>query len=164
MKLSKTNRGLTIGALFTAGSLLLTATFVVPMISVLPGMLFEAIAENCINNDPYSNVGKLTILLLVIAFLMTLILSLLSIKNKASKGEEISNGRIIGILSLMYFLVHSLGFYIYWGVFLDFRSDGQLIFGAIISYPISSFIFVFIGLLIDLVKNKKLASSIKFEH
>jgi len=158
MKISKTNSGLIIGALFTVGSLLLTATFVMPIISVLPGMLFETIAENCINNDPYSNVGKLTILLLIITFLLTLILCLISIKSKTSKGEEISKGRIIAILSLMYFLVHSLGFYIYWGALLDFRSDGQLIFGAIISYPISSFMFVFIGLLIDLVKNKKLTS------
>jgi DMSO/TMAO reductase YedYZ heme-binding membrane subunit len=154
MKFSKTNRGVTIGALFTVGSLLLTATFVAPMLSVLPGMLFEAIAEKCINNDPYSNVGKLTILLLAITFVLTLVLCLISIKNKTSKGEEISKGRIIAILSFMYFLAHSLGFYIYWGTFLDFRSDGQLIFSTMISYPMSSFIFVFIGLLIDLVKKK----------
>ena len=159
MKISKSNSGLIIGALFTVGSLLLTATFVVPIISVLPGMLFETIAENCINNEPYSNVGKLTILLLTITFLLTLVLCLISIKSKTRKGEEISKGRIIAILSLMYFLVHSLGFYIYWGAFLDFRSDGQLIFSAIISYPISSFMFVFLGLLIDLVKNIKLTSS-----
>jgi DMSO/TMAO reductase YedYZ heme-binding membrane subunit len=159
MKISKTNSGLIIGALFTVGSLLLTATFVAPIISVLPGMVFETIAKNYINNDPYSNVGKLTILMLTITFLLTLVLCLISIKSKTSKGEDISKGRIIAILSLMYFLVHSLGFYIYWGAVLDFRSDGQLIFSAIISYPISSFMFVFIGLLIDLVKNIKLTSS-----
>jgi hypothetical protein len=164
MKISKTNSGLIIGALFTVGSLLLTATFVAPIISVLPGMVFETIAKNYINNDPYSNVGKLTILMLTITFLLTLILCLISIKSKTSKGEEISNRRIIATLSIMYFLVHSLGFYIYWGAVLDFRSDGQLIFSAIISYPVSSFMFVFIGLLIDWVKNKKLASSIKVEH
>lgn len=164
MKISKTNSGLIIGVLFTVGSLLLTATFIVPIISVVPGMLFETIAQNCINNDPYSNVGKLTILLLTLTFFLTLILCLISINNKANKGEEISKGRIIAILSLMFFIVHSLGFYIYWGVSLDFNSDGQLIFGAIISYPISSFMFVFIGLLIDFVKNKKLSSSIKVEQ
>jgi DMSO/TMAO reductase YedYZ heme-binding membrane subunit len=154
MKISKNSSGLIIGAIFTLGSLLLTATFIVPIISVLPGMLFEKIAESCINNDPYSNVGKLTILLLTVTFFLTLILCLLSIKNKTGRNEEISNGRIIAIFSLIYFIVHSLGFYIYWGVSLDFRSDGQLIFGAVISYPISSFVFIFIGLLIDLVKNR----------
>jgi drug/metabolite transporter (DMT)-like permease len=163
MKISKTNSGLIIGALFTVGSLLLMATFVVPMISVLPGVLFEKIAQNCINNVPYSNVGKLTILLMIVTFFLCLMLCLLSIKNKTNKGEQISKTRIILILSLMYFLVHSLGFYI-WGVSLDFRSDGQLIFGAIISYPISSFMFVFIGLLIDIVKNKKVPSTINFDQ
>ena len=156
MKISKTKSGLIIGAIFTIGSLLLTATFVVPIISVLPGMLFETIAENCINNDPYSNVGKLTILLLTITFILALFVCLFSIKRKTNKGENISNRRIIAILSLMYFIVHSLGFYIYWGVSLGFRSDGQLIFGAVISYPISSFVFIFIGLLIDLIKNRNL--------
>jgi hypothetical protein len=54
---------------------------------------------------------------------------------------------------LFYFLVHPLGFYIYWGLELDFRSDGQLIFGAIKSFPASSCAFLFIGLIIDWVKN-----------
>lgn len=159
MKISKTKSGVIIGTIFTVASLVLTVTFIVPIISVFPGMIFETIAENLIDNDPYSNVGKLTILLLTITFISTLIFCLLSIKKKTKKGEDISNRRIITIMSLMYFIVHSLGFYIYWGVSLDFRSDGQLIFGAVISYPISSFVFIFIGLLIDTVKNSKLQTS-----
>jgi hypothetical protein len=143
MKLSKNKSGFIIGLIFTVASLLLTATFIVPIISVFPGMLFETIAEKCINNDPYSNVGKLTILLLTITFISTLLFFLYTLKNKSNNGEEISNKRIIAIMSLLYFIVHSLGFYIYWGVSLNFRSDGQLIFGAILSYPISSFVFVY---------------------
>ena len=160
MKISKAKSGLIIGAIFTIASLLLTATFVVPIISVLPGMLFETIAQNCINNDPYSNVGKLTILLLTITFILILILCLLSIRSKTKKGEDVSNKRIIAIFLLTYFIVHSLGFYIFWGVSSGFRSDGQLIFGAVISHPISSFAFVFIGLLIDFAKNRNLEKNV----
>ena len=64
MKISKTKSGVIIGTIFTVVSLVLTVTFIVPIISVFPGMIFETIAENLIDNDPYSNVGKLTILLL----------------------------------------------------------------------------------------------------
>ncbi len=156
MKISKEKSGLIIGTIFTGVSLLLTVTFIVPIISVFPGMIFETIAENFISNNLYSNVGKLTILLLSVTFILTLILSLLALKNKIKRGEEISNRRIVGVLSLFYFIVHSLGFYTYWGVYLDFVSDGQLIFGAVISFPISSFSFVLIGLMIDFVKKSNL--------
>ncbi len=154
MKIAKSNSGLVIGAIFTGCSLLLTATFFVPIISVLPGVIFETIAKNMVNNEPYSNVGKLTILLLSIIFLVTLVLCLTWIRQTIIKEGQISRGHIIVIMSIMYFIVHSLGFYIYWGLALDYRSDGQLIFAAIVSFPISSFAFIFIGLLVDKIKNK----------
>ena len=71
MKIAKSKGGVTIGALFTVVSFLLTWTFIVPIISVLPGMLFESIAERLVDTEPYSNVGKTTILLLSILFLLT---------------------------------------------------------------------------------------------
>ena len=160
MKIAKSKSGVTIGALFTVVSFILTWTFIVPIISVLPGMLFESIAERLVDNEPYSNVGKTTILLLAILFLLTLFLSLVWIRNEIVKHGSILTSQINLIMCLLFFIAHSLGFYIYWGVALDFRSDGQLIFGAVISYPISSFSFVFIGILIDLVKNRIMPKSI----
>lgn len=55
---------------------------------------------------------------------------------------------------LFYFIVHPLVFYLYWGIQLDFRSDGQLIMEAIRTFPISSLSFIFIGIMIDIVKNR----------
>lgn len=46
MKIAKTNSGLVIGAIFTGGSLLLTTTFVVPIISVVPGAIVESMLQN----------------------------------------------------------------------------------------------------------------------
>jgi hypothetical protein len=56
-------------------------------------------------------------------------------------------------MSPLYFIVHALGFYIYWGMSLEFRGDGQLIFAAVDSFPISSWAFIPMGLIIDWVKN-----------
>lgn len=154
MKISKHNIGLNVGAIFTVISLLLTFTFFVPIISIIPGLVFESIAKKIISNIPYSNVGKLTIVLLFLITFLALIFSLLWVKKTVEKNKEISKGSIVVIFFFLYFLVHSLAFYIYWGAFLDFRGDGQLIFSAIISHPFSSFSFVLIGILIDFVKNK----------
>jgi len=151
---NKNYNGLGIGIIFTIVSLLLTLTLIVPIVSILPGVFFEKISKALINNYPYSNVGKLTILLLTIVFVLISISCLIFIKKTVAKTNQFSQRRIIALMSIMYFTVHSLSFYIYWGFWLDFRSDGQLIFGAVKSFPVSSFAFVFIGLLIDVVKNK----------
>ena len=116
--------------------------------------MFESIAKLIINNNPYSNVGKLTIFLLSLTTLTLTFISLVWIKRTSLKNHEISKGNIVAILFFLYFLIHPLGFYIYWGVYLNFRGDGQLIFGAVTSFPYSSFVFIFVGILIDIVKNK----------
>ena len=151
--MSKNHIGLYIGTIFTLVSLLLTITVFIPVLSVLPGVLVEIVSAALISNIPYSNVGKLTVLILSVLLLLVLSFSLLSIWKTAKQGP-VSKGKIILILSVCYFLVHSLGFYCYWGLNLDFRSDGQLLFVADYAFPLSSLAFVPIGLLIDGVKNK----------
>ncbi|MBB4037571.1 hypothetical protein GGR21_003491 [Dysgonomonas hofstadii] len=154
--------GTKIGACFTAGSLLLTLTLVVPVFSILPGSLLEAVAQGLVNNDPYSNVGKLTILFLIIMFATTLIIVLVRVRKTGIRigrvwGKKIiymSKIKIVLIMLLFYFIVHPLVFYLYWGIQLDFRSDGQLIMEAIRTFPISSLSFIFIGIMIDIVKNR----------
>ena len=156
----KNYNGLLIGTIFTIVSLLLTMTFIVPMISVLPGIFFETLSSALISNDPYSNVGKLTILLLSITLVLTLVLFFINIKRTTAKNGTVSKGRIVLLMTICYFIAHSLFFYIYWGLELGFRNDGQLIFGAVKSFPISSFTFIFIGLLIDIVKNSSANGSL----
>jgi hypothetical protein len=136
------------------GCIALTFIFIAPLISVFPGSLVETIAAQTVDNSPYSNVGKLTIELLTTVFFGILILSLLNIRKTAENTGQVSRRRIIGIMLLLYFPIHSLGFYIYWGLTMDFQGDGQLIMASLITYPISGLFFVPIGLLIDWVKNK----------
>ena len=155
------HKGFLVGIIFTLCSLVLTLTYVVPIISVLPGLFFENIASALISNDPYRNVGKLTILFLSVFFIIIIILILFYIRKRSKQDLMLSKSEIIGFMFAIYFFVHPLVFYIYWGLILDFRSDGQLIFMAVDSFPISSFSFVLFGILLDwssnyVLKNKKL--------
>ena len=68
--------------------------------------------------------------------------------------KDLENKFVIIAMMLEYFIVHPLGFYIYWST-LNFKNDGQIIFGAIENFPISSFSFVIIGVIMDLVKQKR---------
>jgi len=147
MKIHQQYNGTIIGGIFTVISLLLTLTFIVPILSIIPGAFIESIMSSIVNNEPYSNVGKATILTLVIILILSLILILFK-----SRKTELKNGHIFGIMVFEYFIIHALGFYIYWATSLNFRSDGQLIFGAVTSFPASSFGFLGIGILIDVVK------------
>jgi uncharacterized membrane protein len=147
--------GLIFGMVFTFGSLLLTRTFYVPIASVFPGVIVESLAKGLVDNNPYSNVGKMTIILLTIIFIIALAIALFGIRRITLRGEKISKTAIALTMTVMYFIVHSLGFYIYWGVALNYRGDGQLIFAAVYSFPKSSWVFIPIGLIIDVTKNSK---------
>ncbi len=144
--------GLAIGTVFTFVSLLLTLTFFVPIISVFPGVIIETLAKGLTDNDPYSNVGKLTIILLIVIFVIVLSIVLLKTGRTTRRDGTFSKKKIAIAMTVMYFIVHPLGFYIYWGLALNFRGDGQLIFAAADSFPKSSWTFIGIGLLIDLTK------------
>lgn len=147
--------GLVIGTVFTFGCLLLTFTFFIPIISVFPGVIVEAMASALVDNDPYSNVGKLTIILLTLILIITLSIALFRVRRTTLRGGIISKTKIAIVMTVMYFIVHALGFYIYWGLALDYRGDGQLIFAAVDSFPISSCGFIPIGLAIDVAKEFK---------
>ncbi|MGV6861376.1 MAG: hypothetical protein ACWA41_06365 [Putridiphycobacter sp.] len=149
MKINSKYNGTILGGIFTVGSFLLTFTFFVPILSILPGVLVEYIVSKLINNSPYSNVGKWTIIILFAILLMTIIFIFNEIRKK-----QLSNKDIISIMVLEYFIFHSLGFYLYWAIALNFKGDGQLVFGAISSFPLSSLGFVMLGVLIDLFKVK----------
>ncbi|KAA9326035.1 hypothetical protein [Adhaeribacter soli] len=150
MGINKRYSGTIIGGIFTAVSLLFTKTFIVPILSVIPGVIVEFFFASIINNVPYSNVGIATIITL--AILAFLPLAIILFKGRV---QEIPKRIIVGILVIEYFLIHTLGFYIYWATKQNFRSDGQLIFGAISSFPASSFGLVAIGFIIDLIKNSR---------
>jgi len=149
MKINQEFNGFSIGGLFTIGSLLSILTFIIPIFTVFPGAIIESFFSQIIDNEPYSNVGIATI----VTLLVLLIFSLTAFLIKSRKSIR-TNNQVFVFMVLQYFIVHTLGFYIYWAKVLNFRSDGQLALGALSSFPFSSFAFFFIGILIDSVKKK----------
>ncbi len=149
MKISKDYNGILIDALFSIGSLLLTVTVIIPILSVIPGTLVEMIVRLIVDNEPHRNVGQATI----IALTGILVLSLLGIAHMIRKRTEkkVSNTEVIAIMTVEYFIVHSLGFYIYLSV-SGSRSDGQSIMMTLFSHPYGSIGFLAIGAYLDLVK------------
>ncbi len=145
MKLKEFN-GIKIGAIFSAVSLVLTFTYVIPIASVMPGVFIEEITSNFVNNEPYSNVGKITLTILTVLFVSTLIISIYYVIKKKSESRKM----IISIMVIMYFIVHPLAMYIYWALELDYRDDGQLIFIVIETFPFSSITFILVGIVLDL--------------
>lgn len=154
--------GFKVGIIFTVCSFILTFTFITPIFSVLPGIIFETISSNLVSNEPYSNVRKLTILLLSIITFGYIIFSIFYIKKLIAVNQIITKEKIATLMFIFYLFVHPFGFYIYWGYVMDFRGDGQLIFASISSFPFSSLSFVFLGLLIDWTKNTSLKSFNKY--
>lgn len=146
-------RGTLIGLAFTIISMLLSFTFVIPIISVIPGVVFELISSVMVDNNPYSNVGELTVNILWFVFIFSISMILFFVYKKSKFGIIISNHFIFQSMMIMYFVIHSLGFYLYWANKLNYRSDGQLILVAVDSFPISSLAFLPIGLAIDFTVN-----------
>lgn len=149
MRINQQYNGTIIGGIFTVTSLLLTLTFIIPVLSVIPGAFLESIIAKIVDNEPYSNVGKATIAVLIAILTISTIIILIK-----SRKKKLSNGQLFRVMVFEYFIIHSLGFYIYWATSLDFRNDGQLIFEAVTSFPASSFGFIGLGLLLDIVKKE----------
>lgn len=138
-----------IGTIFTVVNLALTITFIVPIISIMPGGFIEHLVASFVNNEPYSNVGAVTLMVLVIVQLISLIFVFYLVRNK-----NLHKGHITGLMLMQFFIFHSLGFYLYWATVLNFRSDGQLAFGVFSSFPASSFGFVILGFIVDIIKRR----------
>jgi len=151
LKVKNKFNGTRIGAIFTGISILLTFTYFVPLFTMIPATQLESLLTYFIENAPYSNIGIATIWTLSILLLISLI-TISIIIRKHSQSKTLSNKTVTGIMAVEYFIIHSLGFYIYWGYVLNFSSGGEKTFASLLSFPISSFGFLLIGIGIDLIK------------
>jgi len=149
MKINQKYNGTIIGGIFTVGSLLLTLTFIVPVLSIMPGMLVELIASKVVDKDPYSNVGRATLGFLMVIFIASIIVIFIKVRK-----TNVKNNHVVGIMIFECFIIPSLGFYIHWATSIGFRIDGQFILEAIVTFPVSSITYIGLGILIDLLKLK----------
>ncbi|MEV4887047.1 hypothetical protein SAMN05660461_5787 [Chitinophaga ginsengisegetis] len=154
MKINPNRKGLVIGALFTAISLMLVATVIAPALAVLPGYPVEKMMALMVSGASDHHLQLLTILVLAVIFLLILIPALILIRSSTPPNESIVSGKIILLMVLLYMVVHPLVFYIFsyakdWN-----RKDAQYLMAALVTVPFSSFAFVIVGAVIDAVKKR----------
>jgi hypothetical protein len=150
MRINQKYNGTIIGAFFTVSSMLLTLTFIVPALSVMPGMLIEHVISNIVDSDSSSVVRGATLGFLIVSFIASLIVIMFKVRKTIVRNEH-----VIGMMVSEGFIIPSLAFYIYWLTSIGFRSDGQIILEAIVTFPVSCIGFIGLGILIDIVKLKR---------
>ena len=146
-----TYRATKIGAIFTGVCIALAYTYLVPIFVVLPGVMFyEELAKAL---APSHHLGKVTIALLSLTVLVCIVPMLYSAWRVARNACAMRKAEIVAYMALLCFIVHPLGFYVYWWLKYGFHMDGQIIFASADSFPYSSLFFVVFGFVLDTVAN-----------
>lgn len=148
---SEKNLATKMGAFCTLLSILLSCTLFIPIITITFIAFLVEILVSMFGNQ---REGMMALLFLTVIFITALLIAFTGVRNLAKKGLRITKKEIFLMMFIFYWIIHPLGFYIYWAVFTNFSNDGQIILGAIFSFPFSSLAFVAIGFLIDMVIKK----------
>ncbi len=143
--------GTFIGLIISIISFCLTFTIIIPVFSLFPAALIESFSSLFVSNNPYYKVVYLTIFLLTFLLLVSYVLLYLFIIKKQKLNSKLTLKNYVFFMLILFFIIHPIGFYIYWGIKYDFKSDGQMIFEVYYSFPFSSLLFVFFGLIIDII-------------
>ncbi|MNK00650.1 hypothetical protein D3C87_184390 [compost metagenome] len=148
------NLGLKIGAVFTVISFLLTFTLAIPLASIIPALFIEQKLSDIFSNLTYPKIGLMMIFLLSLLFLLILVLVFGNVKRRAKQKMSLHAGNLMLTMCVFYLIVHSLGYYLFWGIYLHFKTDAQLAFNSVYSFPFSSLSFLLIGFLLDWYSKK----------
>ena len=126
--------GLILGCLCAVISFLSTYTYAIPITTTLPlCSFFESFAPSG-SEGLYSTIGLGILFVLSLCFI---------IYYGLIKGIE--KRQMVPVIYFEWFVIHSLGFDIFWWFTNGFDSDGQLIFLSISSFLLSSLAFVPLG-------------------
>ncbi len=146
-----------IGLLFTVICFLATRTFIIPIVTIMPAAtLLESLFENIFGTNPFDAIGQSILITLTILFLLTTWLYYILLLRQLKKNKTVNTWLFIAYLVVQLFIIHPLGFYLYMSTNWSMANDGQLMFGVIETFPISSLAFVVLGLLTTIIANHKL--------
>lgn len=146
--------GTKIGLIFTIINLLTTWTYVVPLITISPLILYlENSFRDFNNNESYYIIGPYILKMLWIIFITISAIFFSYVFVRIKYRKSISKVIFILFLILQAFIIHPLFFYIDTSQNWSRASDGQFIMGVTETFPISSFSFVFLGFILDLIRN-----------
>ena len=142
------NIGLKIGAGFTVGSLLLTLTIAVPMLTVFPSELLRQKLQGISERISDQQAGAITIGLFAVFLLLALVFTWHKVIKIARVKQHLKGAIIAVTMFVFYFIIHNLLYYILLGL-IDFPLDALNTFMAVYTFPIGSLLFILIGWLID---------------
>ena len=141
------------GLLFTAILFISTFTLVIPLLTLLLPGLLEIIVSTIIGDSEHKTILFSVLSCLVIIFIITTYSSFKVILRK----KELLKKELIYYFTFQVFIIPSIFFYAEtfrdgnW----DRASDGQFFLGIIEVFPLSSFSFIIIGVIIDIIRNRK---------
>jgi hypothetical protein len=143
-----------VGIVFTAVSLLCSLTFFLPFIIILPASGFLEVIFNAIYPNDYPSAGRASIatLCLIIAVIIFLFYQAINRLEKPSKQD-------LNFMAIKYYLIltlfiHALGSFIHTSYNWSSASDGQFIFGIANAFPVTSFGYLILGLVMDWLRSE----------
>ena len=126
----------------------------IPVISFLPiALLLELLGSGLF--DDYAMTALLVLFGLTIAFGLSSYYFFKYLINDRNESRPVNMVRFWRYFGLQLIIVHPLIFYIWAFCNSGNSGDGQFIFGAFETFPLSSGLFLIIGIVIDYLKNKK---------
>ncbi len=148
MEIPNNHRGVFVGSVCTIASLLLTFTFGIPFAVVLVGFLISWFFEIFANAN-LKGQGIFTLLVLTLSLTGVINFWRRKIKRFAEEGRQLEIPQIFGIMASVFVVIHPLIFFAYWGLMDGFSNDDEVILGSIVTFPISSLSFLFLGIMFD---------------
>lgn len=150
--------GTTAGLAFAIPGLLTTISvemmifMFIPIISFLPIALpLELLGSVFFDN--YAATALFVLFGLTTSFGLSSYFYFRSLINDKKQNRKFNHLRFWGYLGLQFIIVHPLVFYIWAFNNSGSSGDGQFIFGAFETFPISSGLFLILGIIIDYFKN-----------
>ncbi|MBO9701537.1 MAG: hypothetical protein J7604_15115 [Sporocytophaga sp.] len=141
-----------IGLAYSLFSILTAPTYLVPILISLPTILLEAIIKVALPNEPAETSGVGIILILSFLSALSCLYLHYSITEQLKEKKNISTKSYTNIFTLLLFIVHPLGFYIYLSQNWSMAKDGQIIMSTAVNFFYSSFVFLALGISADVYK------------
>lgn len=138
------------GLLTLLGEDILVFSFI-PIIAFLPIALPLELLGNVLFSS-YSMLALFALSILIIAFVLTSFYFFKRLKKDRDEDRVSNRGRYFGYFGIQLIIIHPMIFYLWALNNSENAGDGQFIFGAIHTFPLSSGLLVVLGLIMDFVK------------
>jgi hypothetical protein len=145
IQLDPKRKGLIIGIMFLVVGWLAAATFIVPALYLIPSAYLESTLVDVFAFSQGADLYNFIIGIHIVATIVWLLLSIRIVKRNRSDAHE-----LFWVMSfILSLIIHPLGFYIYWKLWLNFSGDGQLVMGAAAPFWYTSLLFPIYGFFLD---------------